>query len=136
MRNFCLAVTLVSLVFAPAIAAAASPSWQPATATVVSAGVKKSTFIIQAYVTLPQSCDTARIRTLSINSQLHRSFIVEQMAPSSPCSGKTAYKCTVVSPEFQLPIQHPFEVESKGKAWEVAPAMEPPTPVEPMCRKA
>ncbi len=136
MRNFRLVATLAMLVLPPAIAAAATPTWKPATATMVSAGVKsKSTFIIQAYVTLPQSCDAARIRTLSITSQLHRSFIVEQMPPSSMCSGKTVYTCTAVSPEFRLPIQQPFEVDSKGKTWKVALAMHPPTPMPPMCPK-
>lgn len=136
MRNFRLAATFAVLVLPPAITAAATPSWNPATATIVSAGVEsKSTFIIQAYVTLPQSCDAARIRTLSISSQLHRSFIVEQMPPSSMCSGKTVYNCTVVSPVFRLPIQQPFEVDSKGKRWKVALAMHPPTPMPPTCRK-
>ena len=125
------------LAIAPSIAGAAS-SWQPATVTAVSAGVaSKSTFVIQAQVTLPQSCDLARIRTYEMNSQLHRSFIVEQMPPSSPCSQpKTAYKCTVVSRAFNLPITHTFDVESKGQTSKVALAMEKPTPVEPMCKSS
>lgn len=124
------------LVLLPAMTVAATPSWHPATATMVSAGVKsKSTFVIQAYVTLPQSCDAARIRTLSVTSQLHRSFIVEETAPSTMCSGKTVYKCTVVSPEFRLPITHTFDVVSKGKTWKVVLGMQPPTPIPPMCAK-
>ncbi len=127
---------LALFVLPPALAAAATPSWQPATATSVNAGItSKSTFVIQAYVTLPQQCDAARIRTLAMNSQLHRSFIVEQLPPSSPCTGKTAYKCAVVSPTFQLPIPHKFEVESKGKTWEVTLPMASPSPMEPLCRK-
>jgi hypothetical protein len=121
------------LVLAPAIASAAS--WQTATATSVSAGVNsKSTFVIQASVTLPQACDAARIRTSGINAQLHRSFIVEQLPSSSPCSS-AIYKCTVVSPWFGLPIPHAFEVESKGKTWQVHLAMEAPTPAQPTCKK-
>jgi hypothetical protein len=136
MRHFSLAA-ITLLVLPPSIVAAATPSWQPATATSISAGVNsKSTFVIQASVALPQSCDAARIRTLAVTSQLHRSFIVEALPPSSPCSGKTVYNCTVVSPSFILPIPHKFEVESKGKTWEVALAAEAPNPVEPMCRKS
>ena len=121
------------LALAPAIASAAS--WQTATATMVSAGVNsKSTFVIQAYVTLPQQCDMARIRTLDVTTQLHRSFIVEQMAPSGTCSGKTMYKCTVVSPTYRLPLQQPFDVESKGKTWKTTLGMHAPQPIEPMCK--
>jgi hypothetical protein len=136
MRHYPLpAIALLALV--PSAGAAATPSWQPATATTVSAGVSsKSTFVVQAYLTLPQSCDAARIRTLSLTSQLHRSFIVEELPSSSPCSGKTLYKCTVVSQNFILPITHKFEVDSKGKTWEVQLGMEPPQPTEPICRKA
>jgi|HubBroStandDraft_4_1064222.scaffolds.fasta_scaffold00002_15 hypothetical protein len=136
MRHLRLAAFAL-LVLPPAIVAAATPGWQTATATSVNAGVtSKSTFQIQAYVTLPQSCDMARIRTLAITSQLHRSFIVEQMAPSAPCTGKTVYKCTVVSPNFSLPIPHKFDVDSKGKTWGVTLSMASPQPVEPLCRKS
>lgn len=135
MRYLHFAAAIALLVAAPSMAAAA-PSWQPATATMVSAGIaSKSSFVIQAQVTLPQSCDMAHIRTFSMNSELHRSFIVEQAPPSSPCKQpKTAYNCTVVSRAFSLPITHTFDVESKGKTWKVALAMEKPTPVEPMCK--
>jgi len=135
MRHLRIAA-IALLILPPAIVAAATPSWQPATATSVSAGVtSKSTFQIQAYVTLPQECYAARIRTLAMNTELHRSFIVEQLAPSSPCSGKTVYKCTVASPNFILPIPHKFEVDSKGKKWGVTLSMASPQPIEPMCRK-
>lgn len=124
------------LVLPPAIVAAATPSWSPATAMSVNAGItSKSTFRIDAVVTLPQQCDMARIRTLAITSQLHRSFIVEQMPPASTCTQKTVYTCTVVSPNFQLPIPHKFEVETKGKTWEVPLSMESPHPMPPMCNK-
>lgn len=135
MRHIRLAA-IALLVLPPAIVAAATPSWQPATATSVNAGVtSKSTFQIQAYVTLPQECDAARVRTLAMNSELHRSFIVELLPPSSPCTGKTAYKCTVESPNFRLPIPHKFEVDSKGKTWGVTLSMASPHPIEPICRK-
>ena len=135
MRFFTLPA-IALLVLPPAIAAAAAPSWAPATATSVSYAISSnSTFVIHADVTLPQSCDAARIRTLAITDQLHRSFIVEMMAPSSTCVGKTLYKCTVVSPTFNLPIQHPFKVESKGKTWEAQLATEPSNPTLPTCAK-
>lgn len=127
----------ISLLALPPLIVSAGPSWQPATATMVSAGItSKSTFGIQAYVTLPTQCDTARIRTLSMTTEMHRSFTVEQMGQSSSCSGKTMYKCTVVSPNFRLPMQHKFEVESKGKTWEVELGAQAPQPMEPMCRKS
>jgi hypothetical protein len=128
----------VALLALPApMSAANMPSWSRATATSVTAGVNsKSTFKIVAIVTLPQSCDIARIRTYGVNSQLHRSFIVEQSPPSGPCSQKTmAYSCTVVSPSFGLPIPHAFEVVTKGKTWEVHLSMESPMPSGPMCPK-
>src|SRR5579863_9422541 len=135
MRHFYITSAIALLALPPATASAGS-SWQTATATMVSAGVtSKSTFAIQAYVTLPTQCDSARIRTLAVTSQLHRSFIVEQMGPSTPCSGKTMYKCTVASPNFNLPIPHKFEVESKGKTWEVMLAAHAAQPMEPMCGK-
>jgi hypothetical protein len=64
----------------------------------------------------------------------HRSFVVEQMGPSPICSQTAAYKCTVVG-SFQLPVTQTFEVDSKGKKWEIQVATEAPTPIQPMCRK-
>ncbi len=123
-------------VLPPSIVAAATPSWQPATATSVTAGVdSKSTFVIQAYLTLPQQCDAARIQSSMVTLHGHRYFVVEQLPQSSPCTQKTIYNCTVVSPSFPLPIPHKFEVKSKGKTWEVQLAMHPPNPIEPICRK-
>jgi hypothetical protein len=136
MHRFSLAA-IALLVLPPSIVAAATPTWQPATATSVSAGVNsKSTFVVQAYVSLPQQCYAARIRSSEISMNAHRYFVVEQLPPSSSCTKKTAYKCTVVSSSFPMPIPHKFEVESKGQKSEVTLAMEPPTPIEPMCRKS
>jgi hypothetical protein len=47
-----------------------------------------------------------------------------------------AYKCTVVSPTFNLPIPHKFDVMTKGKTWEVTLASHAPAPLEPECRKS
>lgn len=133
-RHLGIAVAFALLVVAPATAVSAT-TWQPATATMVTAGIaSKSTFLIQAYVTLPQSCDIARIRTYGMTTELHRSFIVEQMPPSGACAQKVVYKCTVVSRAFSLPITHTFDVESKGKTWKVTLAMHTPAPVQPMCK--
>ncbi len=133
MRHFGLAAAL--LVLSPSIAAAA-PAWHKATATSVNAGVNtRSTFVIQAYVTLPQSCYATHIRTYAITSQLNRSFVVEQMGPSPACKGPANYKCAV-SASFMLPIEHKFDVFSKGYMWIVRLAMKPPTPIEPQCRKS
>lgn len=134
MRHFRTVAAFMAIVLAPAIAGAAS--WQPATARAVQGGVSsKSTFVIVAYVTLPQQCDVARIRTLNVTSQLHRSFIVEQMPGSSTCTGKTVYNCMVVSQNFMLPIPHKFDVETKGKTWEVTLGASAPSQVKPMCAK-
>ena len=135
MRYFSLAA-IALLVIPPAAAPAQTPSWQTATATSVTGGVSSSsTFVLQAGVTLPQSCDAARIRTLSINNQFHRSFIVEQLPPSSPCSGKTVYRCTVESATLRLPIQQPINVESKGQTWKVHLGMAVPKFTGPTCKK-
>jgi hypothetical protein len=134
MRHLRLAA-IALLVLPPSVAGAAS-SWQPATAMSASAGVdSKSTFVVQAYITVPNQCYAARIISSPISMHEHRYFTVEQMAPSSTCSQKTAYKCTVVSPSFPLPIPHKFEVDSKDKKWQVALTMETPAPMAPMCRK-
>ena len=138
MRNFILAA-IAPLIIAPAATVAATPStsWQKATAVSASGGViNKKQFGLQAYVTLPMSCDQARIRTYSINSQLHRSFIVEERWPGATChNGKPNYNCTVESPAFGLPIQQPIEVDTKGKTWEIHLSMHPPTPIQPICNK-
>lgn len=118
----------------PAIVGAAS--WQPATATAVRAGVSSnSTFVIAAYVTLPSECNVARIRMLNITSQLHRSFVIEQMPGPSMCPEKPIYRCALVSPTFRLPVPHKFDVESKGKTWPVTLASAAPNLIPPMCAK-
>jgi hypothetical protein len=122
------------VLLSPSVAAAASHPWQLATATSVTAGVNsKSTFVIDAYVTLPMSCYVTRIMTYKITQGLHRSFAVYQQQPAGMCTGP-AYKCTV-SQTFMLPIQSPFEVYTKGKEWPVHLGMHAPTPMEPMCHK-
>ena len=136
MRFYALVAACAMLAISAPGAASAAASWKPAPATAVTAGVTgKSSFVIHASVTLPTQCDSARIRTLAVTSQLHRSFIVEMMPPSSTCAGKPNYQCTVVSPTFSLPIPHKFEVDSKGKTWEVTLAMHEPTAMPPTCNK-
>ena len=134
MHYFRTVAAFMVIALLPGIAAAAS--WTPATASWVHGGItSNSTFAIAAGVTLASSCDVARIRTATVTSQLHRSFIVEQMPGPSTCKGKPVYNCTVMSQNFRLPIQHKFEVETKGKAVEVALGMEAPQTVPPMCAK-
>jgi hypothetical protein len=136
MRLYAVSAMCALLALSATVSAPAAGSWSTATATMVTAGVtSRSTFVIQAYVTLPTQCDSARIRTLAVTSQLHRSFVVEEMPPSSTCAGKKPYQCTIASPHFNLPIPHKFEVKSKGKTWEVTLAMHEPQPVQPMCTK-
>ncbi len=133
MRHFIL-VAIALLAAAPAATAAAPPSWQPAAAVSVTGGVtSRKTFVIQAYVTLPTSCDYARIRTYGVNAQLHRSFIVEQLAPGTLCHGTPNYNCTIQSPTYQMPIQQPIDVHTKNKTWKIHLSMEPPAPIKPMC---
>ena len=118
------------------LACAAAPAWEPATATNVDAGASPSTFIVQALVTLPQSCYAARIRSTPISLHTPRSFYVEERAPSSPCNSSSAYKCTVVSPGFPLPIPHMIDVVSKGpQTWKVAVKTHEPAATPPICRK-
>jgi hypothetical protein len=134
MRQLRTAAAFTAIVLSPAIVGAAS--WQPATATAVRAGVSSnSTFVIAAYVTLPSECNVARIRMLSITSQLHRTFVVEQMPGPSMCPEKPIYRCAVVSQRFRLPVPREFEVESKGKTWPVTLAKEAPNLVPPICPK-
>jgi hypothetical protein len=126
------AVVAAFAAVAPSIAAASS---QLATATSVSGGItSKSTFVIQAYVTLPQSCYAARFQQVVETPHLHRHFLVLQVPPSAPCTGPQ-YKCTVASPNYNLPVQQPFDVYTKGKTWKTHLSMHEPQPIEPMCRK-
>ncbi|HEY2553949.1 MAG TPA: hypothetical protein VGI15_01760 [Candidatus Cybelea sp.] len=137
MRPFALsAATLLLFVTGP-LPALSAATWEPATATGVTAGAHHSTFIVEAAVTLPQNCYAARIRSTPISLHTSRSFYVEQLAPSSPCASKTTYKCTAVSPDFPLPIPHQIEVASKGpQRWKVTVSTEEPNPAPPLCRKA
>ncbi len=126
-----LGLAMAALLGLPPTIAPAATSWQTATATSVTGGVSsKSTFVIDAYLTMPQSCYAARIRTYTVSTGLHRTFIVEQRG-GPMCSG-SAYKCTVTQ-NFMLPIQQPFDVYTKGKVWHVHLTMHPPTPIPPMC---
>lgn len=121
------------LVLSPTPAASAA-SWQTATAVSVIAGINgHSTFVIDAYVTLPQSCYAARVQTYAVTAGLNRSFIVVQRAGST-CSG-AAYSC-VAQQTFNLPIQHKFDVHTKGKTWHVTMGASAPAPTQPLCRKS
>ncbi len=136
MRYFGISAAIAALFFVlPAAGAPAATGWELATATGVVAGAGAKTFIVQAAVTLPQRCYVARIRSTPISMHAPRSFYIEQRAPSSPCtSGTAVYKCTVVSPEFILPIPHMIEVVSKGpQKWKVAVSTEEPKPTPPVC---
>jgi hypothetical protein len=137
MRYSSLSAVIASSFFVlPSVCVASASGWQPATATSVVAGASHSSFIVQAAVTLPQSCDAARIRSTPISLHTPRSFYIEQLPPSSPCKGTTVYKCTVVSPAFPLPIPHMIEVTSKGpQKWKVPVQTEEPTATPPLCPK-
>lgn len=125
---------MVLFAFAPSIGLAASLP-KLATAISVSGGItSKSTFAIQAYVTLPQSCYAAGVAQILETPTFHRHFLVLQVPPSSMCSGPL-YKCTVASANYKLPVQQPVEVDTKGKVWKIHLSSHPPQPIEPMCRK-
>lgn len=133
MRYLALSVAAL-LVVPPTVAPAASSGWQPASATSVIAGISsRSTFVIDAYVTLPQSCYAARVQTYAVTTGLNRSFIVVQRA-GSMCSGP-AHSC-VAAQTFSLPIQHKFDVHTKGKTWHVTMGEHVPPPTQPMCSKS
>jgi hypothetical protein len=135
MHHLRFAAAMALLAFGPLIATAAS-SPQLATTTSVNGGItSKSTFVVQAYVTLPQSCYAARIQQVLETPNLHRHFLVLQVPPSSMCTGPQ-YKCTVASPNYNLPVQQPFEVDSKGKVWKIHLGTHPPQLIEPVCRKS
>jgi hypothetical protein len=138
MRLFVPAAVIASSFFMlQSLGVASAAGWEPATATNVSAGAGPSAFIVEASVTLPQMCYTARIRSTPIALHSTRSFYIEQMAPSSKCSSSSAYKCTVVSPAFPLPIPHIIDVYSKGpQKWKITVAVHEPSPAPPICRKS
>jgi hypothetical protein len=137
MRNMSLGAALASLFFVFSSAGIANASgWELATATGIDAGAGHSAFIIQAMVTLPTRCYTARIRSTPITLHTPRSFYVEQQAPSSTCKSTAAYTCTAISPAFPLPIPHEVDVVSKGpKKWKVAVHTSEPHAMPPVCGK-
>jgi hypothetical protein len=116
---------------------ASRPSWEPAEATAVSAGLSsKSTFIVQGYVTLPTPCDAARIRAMRLDPHSQRYFVVEELPSSSICI-QVVHKCVVESEPFFLPIPDSIDVVSAGpKKWDVIVGPTAPKPVGPICRKA
>ena len=139
MRSFVLSATTLSLflIIAP-LSAVSAPSWrEPATAGGVTAGAHHETFIVEATATLPQNCYAARIRSTPISLHTPRSFYVEQLAPSSPCASKTAYKCTVVSPDLPAADPPSNQVVSKGpqRSKVTVSTEEEPNPAPPLCRK-
>jgi hypothetical protein len=138
MRYLGLSALMASSLFVlPPVSVAGAPAWEPAAATSVTAGATHSTFIVQASVTLPKSCYAARIRSTPITLHTARSFYVEQLGPASPCTGASSnYTCTVVSPDFPLPIPHTIEVVSKGEKQKVMVATNEPRPTPPLCRKS
>lgn len=130
MRIF--GLTAIALLILPPTPSAAAPSWQTAPATSVNAGANgPSTFMVQAYVTLPSSCTATRIRTYKVTSGLNRSFIVEEQPLL--CSPAKARRCTVQS-TFRLPIEHKFYVYTRGQAWHVTLQQRVPPPIEPICK--
>jgi len=137
MRSLILSTAIAaSLLVLPSVSLA-GPAWAPATATGITAGAGHSNFIIQASVTLPQSCYAARIRSTPISMHSPRSFYVEQMGPSSPCTKPTNnYTCTVVSAPFPLPVPQTVEVYSKGDKSKVKVSTKEPAATPPLCNKA
>ncbi|HVN69233.1 MAG TPA: hypothetical protein VMU38_06270 [Candidatus Binatia bacterium] len=139
MRYFGLSATIALLVALAPPVSAATPAWEPATANSVTAGAAESHFNVEASVTLPQSCYSARIRSTPISLHSTRTFYVEQMAPSSPCKATAAFTCTIVSPDFPLPIPQTITVNSKGpagsKKWKVTVHTHETAPAPPMCNK-
>ncbi len=137
MRYFTITAAMaLSLLALPSVSLAGSSGWTPAAATGIAAGAGHSNFIVQASVTLPQSCYVARIRSTPISMHAPRAFYIEQMAPSSPCSKPTSnYTCTVVSPAFPLPIPQTVEVYSKSGKSKVTVATKEPAATPPLCNK-
>ncbi len=137
MRYSALTIAMASLAIGlSSLSTASAAGWEPATATAVIAGAHQSTFMVQAWVTLPQSCYAARIRSTPISLHAPRSFYVEEKAPAAPCKTQSAYRCTVLSPAFPLPIPHTIDVLSQGpKRWKVPVRTTEPGPVPPQCAK-
>jgi hypothetical protein len=128
------AIALFALL--PAMTAAAAPSWAPATAMSVTAYAEHSDFLIDAYLSVPNACYAARIRTDMGTSG--RVFFVEQMkSPSATACSPSPYKCTIISAPIPLPIPQSIAVTSQNKKWKVHVLTEhEPAPMQPMCRKS
>jgi hypothetical protein len=116
---------------------AVNASWVPAEATAVNAGLStKSTFIVQAYVTLPKPCYVARIRAMRLDPHSPRYFLVEELPPSGFCIS-VVHHCVVESAPFFFPIPQSIDADSLGpKRWHVIVGSTVPKPVRPICRAA
>jgi hypothetical protein len=116
---------------------AVNTSWVPAEATAVNADLNtKSTFIVQAYVTLPKPCYAARIRAMRLDPHSPRYFLVEALPPPGFCI-EVVHHCVVESAPFFFPIPHSVDVVSLGpKRWRVIVGSTVPKPAGPICRAA
>ena len=125
-------IALFALV--PAVAPSATPTWEPATAASVTAYAEHSDFRIDAYISAPNACYSARVRTALGSSG--RTFFIEQMksATATACS-PSPYHCSVVSGPIALPIPQSITVSSANKNWKVhVMTGEHPSPMTPMCK--
>jgi hypothetical protein len=134
MRYLRSAAILTLCAVIPAFAAAATPMWQPATAVSVTAHAEHSDFVIDAYLSVPNACYSARVRTAL--SSAGRVFYVEQIASAKATACSPApYHCSVLSGPIALPIPQSITVNSAGKKWKVHVMTEhAPAPMQPMCK--
>lgn len=133
---FLLGMLLVTVLLP--VGATASSTWQPATVTAVSAGLtSRSTFVIQAYVELPQPCYKVRIRQMRIDPKATPFYLVEEVrSTSNPCPDIVT-KCTAVSSSFGPPAPSTILVMSKGpKKWNVQLQSTRPKPNGSLCQKS
>jgi hypothetical protein len=116
---------------------AVNTSWVAAEATSVNAGLNtKSTFIVQAYLTLPTPCYAARIRAMRLDPHSPRYFLVEELPPSGFCIEVVHHFVVESAPSF-FPIPHSVDVVSLGpKRWHVIVGSTVPKPAGPICRAA
>jgi hypothetical protein len=134
MRYLRLSAVLTFLAILPALAPAATPTWEPATAVSVIAYAEHSDFRIESYLSMPNACYSARIRTAL--GSAGRTFFIEQMksATQTACS-PSPYHCSVVSNAIALPIPQTIAVSSANKKWKVHVLTEhEPAPAQPMCK--
>lgn len=126
------AIALFAVV--PAITVAATPTWAPATAVSVTAYAEHSDFRIDAYLSVPNACYSARIRTAL--GSAGRTFFIEQMKSGTQTACSPApYHCSVVSEPIALPIPQTITVSSANKNWKVHVMTEHhPSPMQPMCK--